>query len=181
MKIMKSKKGTAPFIETLILAPIVIFIFVMLISNLFCFTKENSAEIIGREVVRACIVSECATSNDSNQPSMLNAISDYFNRNDNNTFQEYFVSEITIENLSSEESITVGRNNSWGRNVRVTELDSTHLNPLNAMWQKGNVLSIKFYFSSLGLTKNFGELGDSSMALVPTGIYLTIYQIIEND
>lgn len=94
--------------EALILAPIVILIFVMIISNLFCYTKENAAEIIGREVVRSCIVCDSVTSDDSNANSMQKVVYDYFtSTNKPDSFRAYYIRSVSITDLDTEVKYTV--------------------------------------------------------------------------
>ena len=177
-KFLNNKKGTAPFVEALILAPIVIFIFVMIISNLFCYTKENAAEIIGREVVRSCIVCDSVTSDDSNANSMQKVVYDYFtSTNKPDSFRAYYIRSVSITDLDTEVKYTVD----FKKNIQGSEFTKERVKSLDEQWKQGRMLSMTFYFSSLGLTKNFGELGNHSVSLVPSGVYLTISQIIEND
>lgn len=179
-KMLKNKKGTAPFVEALILSPIVILIFLMIISNLFCYTKTNSAELIGRQVVRACIVCDSAIGEDN---SMQKVVYNYFTDNNKpNTFKEYYIREVKITNLNvSDTNSKYSKSIDFGKNIKGSEFSEEKVKSLDPYWEQGNMLSITFYFSSLGLSRNFGEIANHTMSLVPSGVYITISQIIEND
>ena len=166
--LFKNKKGSA-FIESLLFAPIMIFLVVMIASRIIILTQSSSNNNSSRTILRECITCSSATNSNSPEHTLLNTLK-------NKSEEKLFLSEIRIINSLNNsilESVSF-------ENIPLNEVSDSSLKYLNEYWEKGNILELDLYFSIMHVFSD-DVLAMGKFNPIPNGAKITVRGVIEND